>query len=182
MAPESLCQLDHHSNSYQPKERRFDTSLTLELKPSSYTGPCKQLLEAPPLHGLYIRIYPITPGVDKSISSSTSWHDLHSLSGARSAKNMNVDSHNGGGGGNGGGVNGSGQKTNHNKNSTSTTGSCPLNIVSITDTNLSLSPINSDAIFIRIFNSRRYIDRQMQKRTLRVQQVYSKNGHPLYNM
>lgn len=62
MIPESLCQKDYHSNTYQPRERQLDTSLTLELKPGSYTGPCKQLLEAPPSHGLYVRVYPVNSG------------------------------------------------------------------------------------------------------------------------
>lgn len=99
--PESLCRMEYNSNSYQPKERRLETSLSLELRPSSFSGPCKQLLEAPPSHGLYVRVYPINAG-EKSKNE-------YSTSGA-SVKNMNIDD----------------QRT---RNTTSIA-SCPLNIVS----------------------------------------------------
>lgn len=101
IVPESLCQLDHNSNTYLPKERRLDTFLSLDLKPGSFSGPCKQLFEAPAAHGLYVRVHSIGP-VDKSKHEN-------SISGG-SHKNMNVD----------------GQRL---RNSTSI-GSCPLNIVS----------------------------------------------------
>lgn len=100
--PESLCQMDHSSSTYQPKERQVESNLSLDLKPNSFTGPCKQLFEAPPSHGLYLRVYPV---------SSTGEKNKHEYStSAGSHKNMNIG----------------GQRM---RNATSV-GSCPINIVS----------------------------------------------------
>lgn len=101
MIPESLCQKDYHSNTYQPRERQLDTSLTLELKPGSYTGPCKQLLEAPPSHGLYVRVYPVNSGGATKLDHAA-------------LKNMNTEG-----------------QTVRNSTSTVVQASCPLTIVSV---------------------------------------------------
>lgn len=79
----SLCQVEH-SPAFQSKERRIDTSLSLELKPNSFTGPCKQLFEAPPSHGLYVRVHPISLVEKNKHEYSTS---------AGSPKNMNIGGH-----------------------------------------------------------------------------------------
>lgn len=89
-----------------PKEslsRRIDSSLTLELRPNSYEGSCKQILEAPESHGFYVRLHSSGGGANKAAGGSTS-------SGS-SAKNMNGD-------------------VPKIRNATATSGSCPLTIVS----------------------------------------------------
>lgn len=77
---ESLCTPDQ--DPFQKMERRIESSLLLELRPTMFHGSCKRIFEAPESHGFYVRLH--RPFSSKKSFTSTSNKNLN---GGQKARN-----------------------------------------------------------------------------------------------